>query len=164
MNAMRKRLIPGFLSLALLLSACAGTEGEKQTAEVVGGIFGFVIGHLVGSTIGSGSGQQVAQGVGAIVGVFVGRQLARDLTDGDNELFGETVDDSLENDDTGDTSTWENPDSGNAGSVTPTSDPYETVSNTQCRDFESTIVVEGEVETANGRACRQDDGSWKIVQ
>lgn len=161
---MRNRLLPLALSLSLLTAACSGTEGEKQTAQVFGGVFGLILGHMVGNTVGSGSGQQVAQGVGAIIGVFVGRELAKRLTESDVDLFGDAVDDSLENDETGGQTGWENPDSGNSGTVSPTSDTYETVANAQCRDFESTIVVDGEVETANGRACRQDDGYWQIVQ
>ena len=161
---MRRRLLPVVLVLSLMTSACASTEGEKQLTEVAGGIIGFVLGHLVGSTIGSGSGQQVAQGIGSLTSALIGRHIAQRLNEGDLDLFDETVDESMEDNATGESSTWDNPDSGNAGSITPTSDSYETVENTQCREFESTIVVEGEVETANGRACRQDDGSWKIVQ
>lgn len=161
---MTKRIMPLALCMVLLLSACANTEGEKRNAKAIGGIVGFVVGSLLGSSIGDGAGQQVTRGVGAILGAYIGSELALRLVEGDIELFNDAVDDGMENNDTGEQTTWENPDSGNAGSVTPTTDTYETVENTECRDFESTIVVEDEVETANGRACRQPDGSWKIVQ
>lgn len=32
-----------------------------------------------------------------------------------------------------------------------------------CREFTRTIVIDGEEQTAYGTACRQSDGSWKIV-
>ncbi len=33
-----------------------------------------------------------------------------------------------------------------------------------CREFQQTIVVGGQQQQGYGRACRQPDGSWKIVQ
>jgi len=32
-----------------------------------------------------------------------------------------------------------------------------------CREYTSMAEVGGKSETAYGRACRQDDGSWKIA-
>ena len=32
-----------------------------------------------------------------------------------------------------------------------------------CRDFTQTITVDGEFEEAHGTACRQSDGTWRIV-
>lgn len=33
----------------------------------------------------------------------------------------------------------------------------------QCREFQQTVTIGGEIETAYGTACLQPDGSWKIV-
>jgi hypothetical protein len=33
-----------------------------------------------------------------------------------------------------------------------------------CREFQQTIVVNGQQQPAYGRACEQPDGSWKIVE
>lgn len=32
-----------------------------------------------------------------------------------------------------------------------------------CREFLRDVVIDGETVQAHGRACRQEDGSWKIV-
>ena len=32
-----------------------------------------------------------------------------------------------------------------------------------CREYQSTVTVGGKTEQAYGTACRQADGSWKIV-
>jgi surface antigen len=32
-----------------------------------------------------------------------------------------------------------------------------------CREYQSTVVVGGKQEQAYGTACRQADGSWKVV-
>jgi len=39
-----------------------------------------------------------------------------------------------------------------------------TDSGAYCREFQSEIIVGGERETGYGTACRQPDGSWKIVE
>jgi surface antigen len=33
-----------------------------------------------------------------------------------------------------------------------------------CREFTQSVTVGGKTEQAFGRACRQPDGAWKIVQ
>ena len=32
-----------------------------------------------------------------------------------------------------------------------------------CREFQSEVVVGGEKQNAHGTACREPDGSWRIV-
>ena len=34
----------------------------------------------------------------------------------------------------------------------------------QCREYQRTVTIDGKTETAYGTACRQPDGSWKIIQ
>ncbi len=41
---------------------------------------------------------------------------------------------------------------------------YQTASGENCREFESTVTIDGREEKATGRSCRQPDGTWKIVQ
>ena len=61
--------------------------------------------------------------------------------------------------------TWVNPDTGNRGTVTPrrTYRVQRGATTRYCREFQQTITVGGKTERAYGRACRQPDGSWKIV-
>jgi surface antigen len=70
---------------------------------------------------------------------------------------------SLETSRTGQTTSWRNPDSGNSGTYTPTA-TYRSQGGQDCREFEQTITVSGRTERAMGRACRQPDGTWQIVQ
>jgi surface antigen len=76
--------------------------------------------------------------------------------------MGRTTYDTLENNRTGETSTWENPDTGHRGAITPT-DTYRDDAGRPCREFQQTVYIGGEPEKAYGTACRQPDGSWKIV-
>jgi surface antigen len=32
-----------------------------------------------------------------------------------------------------------------------------------CRDFEQTVVVDGQDETVRGTACREPDGTWRAL-
>jgi surface antigen len=40
---------------------------------------------------------------------------------------------------------------------------FQTASNEYCREFQQTVVIGGEEEQAHGTACRQSNGSWRIV-
>ena len=63
----------------------------------------------------------------------------------------------------GQTITWNNPNSGNSGSVTPVREG-KAASGEYCREFQQTVTIGGKSENAYGTACRQPDGSWKIVE
>jgi surface antigen len=63
---------------------------------------------------------------------------------------------------TGVPSTWQNPDSGYQYEVTPTR-TYETAG-TPCREYTVDAVIGGKREQVYGTACRQADGSWKVMQ
>jgi len=67
---------------------------------------------------------------------------------------------ALEHNKVGQTTKWTDPD-GKAHSVTPTHTYYQ--DEVPCREFRQTVEIEGEVEILKGKACRQADGSWKLV-
>jgi surface antigen len=69
---------------------------------------------------------------------------------------------ALETAPSGSSVTWRNPDSGHSGAVTPTR-TYQTASGQYCREYQQTVTVDGQQNRAYGTACRQSDGSWKIV-
>ena len=58
---------------------------------------------------------------------------------------------------------WNNPQSGNSGYVVPMREGT-SAGGAYCREFQNTIIVGGRQEQAYGTACRQPDGSWKVVQ
>ncbi|MFQ5468060.1 MAG: RT0821/Lpp0805 family surface protein [Kiloniellaceae bacterium] len=63
----------------------------------------------------------------------------------------------------GQTITWNNPNTGNSGTVTPTRDGTSTTGE-YCREFQQTVTVGGQEQDAYGVACRKPDGSWEIQQ
>lgn len=143
---------------ASLLTACQ-TSGPKQT---IGGLGGAVLGGLLGSQVGGGSGRLVAVGAGAVLGGLLGSSIGKSLDDTDKLMMERTTQASLEHVQTGQTSTWSNPDSGHAGTITPTK-TYQEPGGQYCREYQQTVTVGNEQQEAYGTACRQPDGSWKIV-
>ena len=144
----------------LLLAACGPEQGPKQT---LGTIIGGVGGAVLGNEVGKGRGRKVAIAAGALLGGLLGSQVGRELDEADRARAERTTQGALERGRTGDRSEWENPDSGNSGWVVPTR-TWQEDSGRYCREFQTGIIVGGEEQTAHGTACRQPDGSWKIVQ
>jgi len=145
---------------AVLLAGCQNMQDNPK--QTMGTILGAGTGALIGSQIGSGRGQMVGIAVGTLAGAMLGSEIGKSLDNADKAMSQRTAQTSLENNRTGQTSSWRNPDSGNTGTYTPTS-TYRSASGQDCREFEQTITVEGRTERAMGRACRQPNGSWQIV-
>lgn len=150
-------LMPLAASLFTLpvLTGCETTTHAQQ-GEVIGGVLGGVL----GSQVGEGSGQTAAIIVGTMAGSMIGRQIGQSMDDVDRMKTAE----ALNNNRTGQSTTWTNPDNGREYTVTPTR-TYEETSGGPCREFQLDATVGGEPgQEVNGTACLQADGSWKIVQ
>jgi surface antigen len=147
------------LVVGLALAACQ--DGREK--EYGGTLLGAGLGALAGSQLGSGKGQLAAVAIGALAGGFFGNQIGQSLDKADRLFAQDTAQTSLENNKTGQASAWRNPDSGNSGSYTPTR-TYVSNSGEDCREFEAVILVDGREERAIGRACRQPDQTWKIIE
>lgn len=142
--------------LALALTACQQGQVNKQTG---GTLVGAGLGALVGAQVGSGKGQLAAVAIGALAGAFMGSEVGKSLDRADQQAMQGTSQSALE---TNQTATWRNPDSDHSGTVTPTR-TYQTASGENCREFQQTVTIGGKTETAYGRACRQPNGTWRIV-
>jgi surface antigen len=150
----RKRILISALIIPLmLLSACATTGPKEEAGLVIGGI----IGGVLGSQVGSGRGRDVATAVGAIIGSSVGGSIGRSMDELDRMKMSAT----LETTRTGVSTTWTNPDTGYDYRVTPTR-TYE-VAEGPCREYTLDAEIGGRTEEIYGTACRQPDGSWRIV-
>ena len=147
--------------VALFLSACANSEyGQKETA---GTLIGAVGGALLGSTIGSGKGQLVAVAAGTMLGAWIGNEVGKSLDRADRVAL-QGAQETAYTSPVGQPIAWNNPDSGNFGTVTPVRDGTNTQSGQYCREFQNEVTIGGRVEQAHGIACQQPDGTWKITQ
>jgi surface antigen len=134
--------------------------GPKETG---GTLIGAAGGAAVGSQIGSGTGRLVAVAIGTLAGALIGQGVGQSLDRADQLAMERNAQYALESTRTQSTTTWRNPDSGNYGSITPV-ETYQTASGQYCREYVQTVVVAGEKQQAYGTACRQSDGTWKIVK
>jgi surface antigen len=154
-----KRTYQGTLTVVILagclLMGCEST-GPKTA---IGGLGGAAAGGLLGAALG-GDGTGIA--AGAILGGLLGGAIGDRLDAADQARANRAATQALETIPSGQSVTWHNPDSGNSGAVTPIR-TYQTASGQYCREYQQTIIIGGERHQSYGTACRQPDGSWKIV-
>jgi surface antigen len=155
---MYKRIMALVVALPFALAACEGS-GPKQTG---GTLAGAGVGALIGSQIGHGSGKLAAVAIGTLAGAMIGSEVGKSLDRADRLAMQQTTQKALESNRSGRASTWRNPDSGHSGTITPTK-TYDTAAGQPCREYQQTVTIGGKTESAYGTACRQNDGSWKIV-
>ncbi len=153
-----KKVVPILLS-GSLLTGCAGM-GEKET---VGTVVGAGTGAVVGAQVGRGEGQLVAVAVGTLLGALLGGDIGRSMDRAD-QLAAEQAYRRAQSAPIGQTITWENPDNGHRGTVTPARQGTNDATGEYCREFQQTVTIGGRTERAYGIACRQPDGSWRIVE
>jgi surface antigen len=117
---------------------------------------------LAGSQIGSGRGKLVAVALGTLGGAFLGNSVGQSLDRADL-AFAQQADDQAQTAPLGEPVVWRNPDSGNYGSVVATREGVNNTTGQYCREYQKSVTVGGETQQAYGTACRQPDGSWKIL-
>lgn len=144
------------LAATAVLTILGGCQLDNQT---LGGIAGAAAGAGIGKAAGGGT---LAIIVGAAAGAWLGSEIGQSLTDRDRNQMQYTAQQSLETAPAGTTSSWQNPDSGNSGTVTP-QDRFTNAEGQECREFQQTVTADGQTETGYATACKQADGSWKVV-
>jgi surface antigen len=146
--------------LALTLNGCQTAQNAPK--QTVGTLMGAGVGALLGAQMGGGKGKLAAVVIGTLGGAYLGSEIGKSLDAADHMYMEQNAQSTLEHSKTDERSSWKNPDSGNSGTFKPTR-TYASTSGQSCREYETTIYVDGVEETATGTACRQSDGSWKIT-
>lgn len=132
---------------ALALGACTDQAGQPNTAA--GTLVGAAAGGLLGSQFGTGTGQVAATALGTAGGALAGSSVGRSL-DRANQVEAENRP----------VLRWQNPDlAGGIGTVQPIP-----ATGAACREYQQNITIAGRTEKGFGTACRQPDGSWRIVR
>ena len=164
------KLTAAALSLALSLSACAtpANTGNENSGSgfgpkaAIGGLAGAGLGAWAGSNIGRGGGRTAAMVGGGLLGAILGASIGRSLDRAD-QAYAMEAERRAYAAQVGQTVYWQNQQSGNYGTITPMREGYAPAVNATCREFQQTIVVAGRSQQGYGTACRQPDGSWRIV-
>jgi len=158
---MKKFLMVPMMVAALGLSACETMSNSGINKQQVGAVSGAVVGGLLGSKVGGGSGQLWATGAGAVIGGLIGSNIGQSLDRADMNYLN-SANQRAHSAPVGESVSWNNPDSGNYGTVTPTREGNSTAGR-YCREYEQEIFVAGQRETAVGTACQNNDGTWEII-
>lgn len=154
------RLAAPVVLLAFLLSSCAAMEQQykENPKALLGGLGGAGAGAGIAALAGASPAVIVASAIGgALLGGYIGHK----LDDRDKQMANQAAAQAFEKNAAGQPSVWNNPQSGNSGSVTPTK-TYQLASGQYCREYKQTITIGGEPQQSYGTACRQPDGTWKI--
>jgi surface antigen len=126
--------------------------------ELLGVVLGGAAGGVVGSKVGKGDGKTAAIIGGTILGAIVGGAIGKAMDQVDANCVGQI----LEHTPDGGTVIWENPDNGGTYHVTPTGS-HQNSQGQYCREYQTTATIGGRPQEIYGTACRQADGSWKLV-
>jgi len=145
--------------VALLLSGCVTQNNQKQVA---GTLLGAGLGGWAGSNIGHGKGRLAAVAAGTLIGAFVGNGIGQSL-DRIDQMQANYAYQQAQQAPIGQPIRWSNPNTGNYGTVTPVREGNNQINGAYCREYNTTVTVGGQTQSAYGTACRQPDGSWKMI-
>lgn len=143
----------GMLSVSMV--GCAVESGRsEQMSTIAGGALGSVLGHQ----FGSGKGRAAATIAGALIGGYLAGNAGRTMDDVNRMKVAK----ALETTRTNHTKSWIDPDSQAEYAVTPTRTYHK--HKMPCREFTTSILMDGRLQTAKGVACRDRNGNWRIVE
>jgi surface antigen len=154
--------------IASMLAACTEADGSPGRGVMHGGALsksdigtaaGVIGGGVIGSTIGSGAGQVAATIGGALLGGILGDAIGSNMDDNDRDTYDRASQNAME---TGRSKSWKNSRSGNYGTIHPRK-RYRNDEGQYCREYTQTITVDGQKHSGHGTACREEDGTWRIV-
>lgn len=98
---------------------------------------------------------------GTLIGAFIGRDIGASVDRADIDAA-RAAQERAYTAPLGQPVTWSNPDSGHSGTITARREGPDMAGH-DCRDYQSTLTIDGETGEAEGAACRQTDGGWKII-
>ena len=145
-----------------------GGSGCNDVDIAVGTGLGGLVGGIIGSQFGKGSGKTAATIGGVILGGIAGNAIAKDACKDkrqDAYYYNNAYYDSFNDPEEDERYEWNNPYTNNHGYVSAGEyyeDGYQDYDG-PCREFTQTVYIDGRPEQATGVACRQPNGTWRIV-
>ena len=148
-----KKMISIIVIASLVTALITGCETKEQAGTAIGA----GTGALIGSRFGHGDGRLIGVAAGALLGGFIGKGMGekRVATDRAN------MQSAIINTPMNNQAQWTNGNTGANYVVTPIREAQ--TNNGYCREYQTTVTVNGQTQRAYGQACRQPDGSWKMM-
>jgi Ni/Co efflux regulator RcnB/surface antigen len=134
----------------------------RNAPDPAGVIVGALIGGLLGNAAGSGGGRTGATVAGIIVGGAVGAALTSNLDCEDRSYAYKSYYDGFNVGRPNAVYRWSNPRNDHRGEFRVI-DYYNDPAGFRCSNYSQTVYIQGRPQEARGRACRQPDGTWAIV-
>lgn len=159
---MKTKILALLAISTLSLTACMETVSGAGNKQLAGGATGAILGGLAGSQFGKGNGQLVGVGVGALLGTLIGSEVGASLDKADM-MYAQQATNRAYTAPVGQAISWNNPDTGHSGTITPTREGVNNTTGRTCREYTQTIYVDGRQQTGVGQACKNSDGTWAIV-
>lgn len=158
---MKKQWIVGALVAATGLQTSVPADAQNQQAA--GAILGAIAGGAVGSQIGGGNGKTAATIAGAIAGSVIGSKVGRSMDEADRRAYLAAQRECFEQ--SGPSSRqWRGGSRTNAYGTFRTGRVGRHYRTQQiCREYSSSIHINGTVENTSGIACSNSDGSFYEV-
>jgi len=169
---MQSSKIVALIVTASMLTACQQQGGPPGSGAMSGGninkqdmgtVAGAIGGGVIGSTMGGGAGRTAATIGGALLGGLVGSSIGKSLDNADLAAYNAASQRAMETAQPGQSLPWRNAQSGNSGTITP-KNYYQNAEGRYCREYTQTIKVGGQQQQGYGKACRQPDGTWQIIE
>jgi surface antigen len=157
MNMRSLKTLAIVMSVSLPLAACYGPDGSARPNQAIGTVSGALAGGLIGSAFGRGGGNVAATVAGAAIGGILGGAIGQTLDEADRERAFYAQEDAFSS---GRRTAWRG-DRGAYGYVEP--GPAFDSGYGYCREYSHTIYIGGRPQQGYGTACREPDGSWRIV-
>jgi surface antigen len=146
----------GWVLLLLLLASTLGCSYQSSKAQQ-GSVFGGLAGGLLGSQLGPEERRRENALIGAGLGFLTGYIIGNEMDKYDQRQLQQT----LEHQPSGQSSSWVNPDTGHKFQATP--GPAYAGEGKIYRDIEISASMDGRQETVHAQAYR-DQGRWILVQ
>ena len=149
-----KKMIAIGVAFGLACTLVTGCTPGNNTGGAT--VAGATAGGLISAGLfGDKPGAIVA---GALVGGIVGNQIGQKMDEQDKVNMSSAITTTPINSQ----ATWTNTETKTTYTVTPTKQ-YQSPQGQYCREYSTYITVGGQEQKAHGTACRQLDGSWKVI-
>jgi len=132
-------------------------DRERIASALLGTVVGGAVGGVAGSQFGKGDGKTAATIVGSIAGAVLGNSIGRMMDQIDRHCLAQALE--FAPDDR--TVEWY-ADQGPAYAVTPER-TYLAADGAYCREYQAAATVGDERQSVYGTACREPDGSWRLM-
>ena len=154
---MRKWLLAGVMSVMVFeMTGC--TPGNNVPGATGAGA---LAGGLIGNELFHGKNAFAGVLAGALIGGVIGNRVGNYMDEQDKA----NMQSAIVNTPVGQQASWTNQNGPNGQPVTYAVRPVQnyTSDHRYCREYQTTVTVGGKAQQAYGKACRQPDGSWKVV-